>query len=348
MKQSIIPIFNAMEKAIVTGLLAFGMSGKVFHAPFIDAHPGFEFYAVLERNQKNAVNDYPAVKSFESFEDLISDPNIELVIINTPNYTHADYTRRSLQAGKHVLVEKPFTATSSEAKELFDLAKQLDKKIFVYQNRRFDSDFLVVKEIINSGKLGKLNELHIRYDRYRSAIGPKTFKEEPNPASGLSYDLGPHLLDQTISLFGKPLAHQKILANNREKTQVDDYFHIHLSYPNNIHVFLTASLLVADPQKAFVLHGTKGSFIKPRADVQEEQLLKGMKLTDPAYGIESEQNKGILTVIAEDGSTTKEEITSNTGSYLPIFEAVYQSIRNNEPYPIKEEDILTQLEILEH
>src|SRR5687768_7430605 len=121
-----------MEKAIVTGLLAFGMSGKVFHAPFIDAHPGFRFHAVLERNQKKTAADYPGVKSYDTFEDLISDEEIELVIVNTPNFTHADYTRRSLEAGKHVLVEKPFTATSAEAKELFELARTVGKKIFVY------------------------------------------------------------------------------------------------------------------------------------------------------------------------------------------------------------------------
>lgn len=336
-----------MEKAIVTGLLAFGMSGKVFHAPFIDAHPGFKFHAVLERNQKKAAVDYPGVKSYDNFEELVSDPEIELVIVNTPNFTHADYTRRSLQAGKHVLVEKPFTATSAEAKELFELARSLGKKIFIYHNRRWDSDCTSIQKIVESGQLGQINEVHYRYDRYRKAIGPKIFKEEPHPASGLLYDLGPHLLDQAISLFGKPDSFYKVLGKHRPDTKVDDYFMIHLAYPNDLNVFLTSSLLVADPQKAFVLHGSAGSFIKGRSDVQEEQLLKGMKLSNPVYGIEPAESKGRLTIIDDQGNPDVTYIDSENGNYIGLFEAVYQSIINEKPYPITEDQIIIQLEILE-
>lgn len=337
-----------MEKAIVTGLLAFGMSGKVFHAPFIDAHPGFIFHSVLERHQKKAVEDYPNVKSYNTFDDLISDEEIELVIVNTPNFTHADYTRRSLEAGKHVLVEKPFTATSAEAKELFELAKTVGKKIFVYHNRRWDSDCTSIKKVVDSGKLGQINEVHYRYDRYRKAIGPKTFKEEPQqPASGLLYDLGPHLLDQAISLFGIPKSFYKVLGKHRENTKVDDYFMIHLTYPNDLNVFLTSSLLVADPQNAFVLHGSAGSFVKGRSDVQEKQLLEGMKLSHPAYGIEAPESKGRLTIMDDQDNPHVSYIDSENGNYLGLFEAVYQAIANDLPYPITEEQILSQLEILE-
>lgn len=336
-----------MEKAIVTGLLAFGMSGKVFHAPFIDAHPGFKFHAVLERNQKNAAEEYPGVKSYDTFEALIADPAIELVIVNTPNFTHADYTRRSLEAGKHVLVEKPFTATSAEAKELFELAKTLGKKIFIYHNRRWDSDCTSIQKVVESGQLGQINEVHYRYDRYRKAIGHKFFKEEPHPASGLMYDLGPHLLDQAISLFGKPKSFYKVLGKHRENTKVDDYFMIHLAYPNDLNIFLTSSLLVADPQKAFVLHGSAGSYVKGRSDVQEEQLLKGMKLSNPAYGIEPAESKGRLTIMDEDGIPQVSYTDSEKGNYIGLFEAVYQAIVNEIPYPVTEEQIITQLEILE-
>jgi scyllo-inositol 2-dehydrogenase (NADP+) len=336
-----------MEKAIVTGLLAYGMSGKVFHAPFIAAHPGFKFHAALERNQKKVAADYPDVKSYDNFETLIADSEIELVIVNTPNFTHVDYTRRSLQAGKHVLVEKPFTPTSAEAKELFDLARSLGKKIFIYHNRRWDSDCTSIQKVVESGQLGRINEVHYRYDRYRKAIGPKTFKEEPNPASGLLYDLGPHLLDQAISLFGKPLSSYKVLGKHREHTKVDDYFMIHLTYPNDLNVFLTASLLAADPQKAFVLHGSEGSFVKGRSDIQEEQLLKGMKLNNPAYGIEAPENKGKLTIMDDQGSPQVSYVNSENGNYIGLFEAVYQSITNDVAYPITEEQVITQLEILE-
>lgn len=336
-----------MEKAIVTGLLAFGMSGKVFHAPFIDAHPGFKFHAVLERNKKQAENDYPGVKSYDSFDELIADPEIELVIVNTPNFTHAEYTRKCLIAGKHVLVEKPFTATSAEAKELFELARSVGKKIFIYHNRRWDSDCTSIQKVVESGQLGQITEVHYRYDRYRKAIGPKKFKEEPQPASGLLYDLGPHLLDQAISLFGKPIAHYKVLAKHRPETKVDDYFMIHLTYPDNLNVFLTSSLLVADPQKAFVLHGSEGSFVKGRSDVQEEQLLKGMKLNNPAYGIEPDDSKGKLTIMDEQGVPKVSYVDSEKGNYIGLFEAVYQSIANDADYPVTEDQIITQLRILE-
>lgn len=323
------------------------MSGKVFHAPFVNAHPGFKLHAITERNQKKAAADYPGLLSYHSIEELIADAAIELIIINTPNYTHFEYATKCLNAGKHILVEKPFTATSAEAKELFELSKSVGKKIFFYQNRRWDSDFNSVREVIASGKLGKLNEVHFRYDRYRAAIGAKTFKEEPVSASGLMYDLGPHLLDQAISLFGKPVTFHKILGKNRADTKVDDYFSIHLGYPNSVNVFVHANLLLADPLPAFVLHGATGSFHKNRSDSQEDQLLKGMKLTDPVYGIEAEGNAGKLTLVDDLGNKTIHPVPSLRGSYLPLFDAVYQSIVNNVPFPVTEEDVITQLEILE-
>lgn len=336
-----------MNHQINTGLLAYGMSGKVFHAPFIDAHPAFNFKAIVERTKKLAQLDYPNIVSHNSVEDLLADDSIDLVIINTPNYTHYEYAKKALNAGKHILVEKPFTATSAQAKEIFELANSLGKKALVYQNRRYDSGFNAVKNIIESGKLGKLVEVHFRYDRYRNEIGAKLFKEEPFEASGLSYDLGPHLLDQAISLFGKPERYFKTLAKHRDHTKVDDYFSIQLVYPNDLNVYLTASMLVADIKDAFVLNGTMGSFSKNHADVQEEQLLKGMKPTDEGYGIEKSTDAGTLTEVTADGGRKTTVVPSKKGDYMGIFEAVYQSLVNNVPYPVTEQDILTQLEILE-
>lgn len=336
-----------MNKEIVTGLMAYGMSGKVFHAPFIQAHPAFKLYAVTERNQKNAASDYPGIVSYDTTEALLADPKIELIIINTPNYTHYDYAKKALQAGKHILVEKPFTATSAEAKELFELAKSMGKKAFVYQNRRWDSDFTSVRQVIESGELGKLNEVHFRFDRYRAAIGPKTFKEEPLAASGLQYDLGPHLLDQAISLFGIPDSFHKILGENRPSTKVNDYFSIHLAYPNSVNVFVHSNLMIVEPLPSFVLNGNSGTFIKERADVQEDQLLKGVKPIAESYGLETSGKDGKLILIDDSGNKTQRSIPSVAGNYLPLFEAVYQSIRNEQAYPITEAQIITQLEILE-
>jgi scyllo-inositol 2-dehydrogenase (NADP+) len=336
-----------MNKEIITGILAYGMSGKVFHVPFINSHPGFKLHAITERNKKQAANDYPGLISYDAIDDLINDPSIELVIINTPNYTHYEYASKALKAGKHILVEKPFTATTEEAKELFEIADAAGKQIFFYQNRRWDSDFSSVRQVIESGVLGKLSEVHFRYDRYRNVIGPKTFKEEPYSASGLMYDLGPHLLDQAISIFGKPENFHKILGKNRKETKVDDYFSIHLGYPNSVNVFVHANLLLVDALPAFILHGENGSLHKKRADTQEEQLLKGMKLTDEGYGIELPGNEGKLTLIDQDGNKTVEEIKSLDGNYLPLFDAVYESIVNNAVYPVSREQVITQLEILQ-
>ncbi|WP_185154799.1 Gfo/Idh/MocA family oxidoreductase [Dysgonomonas sp. 25] len=332
---------------INVGLLAYGMSGKIFHAPFFDKHAGFNLYAITERTTKKAQKDYPSLISYDSIDELLNDESIGLVVVNTPNYLHYEHVEAALKKGKHVLVEKPFTPTVKQAQELFDLADKVGKKIFFYQNRRWDSDFLSIKKVIESGQLGKLNELHIRYDRYRSAIGAKDFKETAMPASGLIYDLAPHMLDQVISLFGKPLSYRKVLGKNRENTQVDDYFFIQLSYPDDLNVTVCSSLLVANPQKAFVLHARQGSYIKDRVDSQEAQLQSGMKLGDPAFGIEPAGEEGVLTLMDKDDKRMDSLVPSIRGSYLPLFDAVYDSIVHDKPYPVTREDILTQLEILE-
>jgi scyllo-inositol 2-dehydrogenase (NADP+) len=336
-----------MEKIINTGLLAYGMSGKVFHAPFLSVHPGFNLYAITERHEKKAQLEYPDVISYDSIDQLFDDPSIELIVVNTPNFTHYDYTKRALLKGKHVLVEKPFAPTAAEAQELFDLAKEVGKQVFVYQNRRWDSDYLAVKKVIDSGRLGKIVELHLRFDRYRNTIGPKTFKEEVVPATGLQYDLGAHLLDQVINLFGKPLAFYKVLGMNRKDTKVDDYFHFHLHYPHSLQVFVCSSLLVPNPQAALVVHGEKGSLIKHRADVQEVQLLQSMKPGAPGYGEEPAQLAATLTLMNDDGSKRQETILSAKGDYMALFEDLYQAIVNQKTYPVTPEQVLWQISILE-
>ncbi len=338
---------NQFDKKITVGLLAYGMSGTVFQAPFFSTHSGFELKAIVERTAKKAVEDYPNIVSYDSIDELLEDNEIELVVVNTPNYLHFGNVKSALQSGKHVLVEKPFTATARQAKELFALADKVQKQIFFFQNRRYDSEFLSVKKVLDSGVLGKLNEMHLRYDRYRNFVGPKKFKENPGAASGLMYDLGPHLLDQVISLFGTPLNFYKTLGKNRADTLVDDYFSIQLTYPDSIHMYVSSSMLVVEPQASFVLHGVKGTFIKERADVQENQLLAGMKPDDDRYGIEEEGKGGVLTTINEEGIKEQKVLPSERGDYMPLFDSVYESIVNDKPYPITREQVLLQIEILE-
>ncbi len=335
-----------MEKTIKTGILSYGMSGQLFHSPFVDAHEGFEFTAVVERSQKRAHKKYPDIKSYDSVDALLADDQIELVIVNTPNNTHFEFALKALQMGKHVLVEKPFTVTPAQAEQLFEVAKKNDRHALPYQNRRFDSDFLSVKKVIDSGKLGKLVEVHIRFDRYKYEIGQKAAKETAVAGSGLLFDLGPHLLDQAISLFGMPMHWTKALGHFRPNTQVDDYAHIHLTYPDELQVFVTASLLVADMKPAFVLNGTKGAYVKYRTDVQEAQLMENRSPKDPLYGLEDDSQKGVLTLMAEDGTKKVENIPASGSSYLQLFDAVYRTIREGTPYPITAEQVIKQLEIL--
>lgn len=337
-----------MLSPVKTGLLAYGMSGRVFHAPFIEAHPGFELRAVVERHEKKAWTNYPRIISYNQTDELLNDEEIELIIVNTPNNTHFDLAKKALQAGKHVLVEKPIAANVAEVKQLYDLSRQVNKHLMVYQNRRWDSDFLSVKEAVESGKLGELIEVHFRFDRYKSTLSPKRFKETKSMApNGLAYDLGPHLIDQVISLFGRPLKFTKTTASYRQGSEVDDYFHFHLAYPYQLNVYLTSCLLIAQPLPAFVLHGTLGSYIKDRVDVQEAQLDKAVSPADPAYGLEPEGCQGKLVTIGPDGQKTIEYIPSYRGQYIQLFEAVYQTIRNNALYPVTEEHIAWQIELLE-
>ncbi|MBC7744245.1 MAG: Gfo/Idh/MocA family oxidoreductase [Flavobacterium sp.] len=336
-----------MQKPIVTGLMAYGMSGKIFHAPFLKTHPGFKFHAVLERTQQSAQKDYPEITSVKSADDLFNDQEIELLIINTPNYTHYELAKKALLSNKHVLIEKPATTTSAEIKELFDLGRSRNKKVMVYQNRRYASDYLATKNILDSGSLGEIIEMHLRFDRYRNFIGPKEFKETSLPGSGILYDLGSHLLDQSLCLFGNPAHFHKTLGKFRKGSEVDDYAHLHLQYTNKMNVFITMSMLAADPQPGIVIHGTKGSFIKSFCDTQEEQLQAGMLPDDEDFGKEPSGNEGLLTVMDEGGLKSQKLIASREGRYIDFFEAVYQTTRNEKEFPVKEEEIIWQLELLE-
>ncbi len=335
------------KKSIVTGILSYGMSGRVFHAPFIHQKSRFDLRAVVERHEKRAHKRYPSIISYDSVDELLNDDKIELVVVNTPNDTHVDYATKALKAGKHILVEKPFATNSKEAKKLFELGKQLGKHVMVFQNRRWDSDFKLLKRVVERDVLGELIELHVRFDRYRMDKSPKTFKETKIPGSGVLYDLGPHLLDQVISLFGKPLKSLKIATAHRPGSEVDDFSTLILTYPKGLTVFIHASLLVANPLPAYVLHGVKGSFQKARADVQEDQLQSGILPKDPEYGIEPPGKEGLITLIKANGDREMRYREALKGDYNDLFNAVYAQIRRDEPFPVKPEEIVWQLEILE-
>lgn len=336
-----------MEQPIVTALLAYGMSGKVFHAPFLEAHPGFSLYAVLERNQKKAQHDYSTIISYSTLEEVLLDEQIELVVINTPNNTHFDIAKQVLFAQKHILIEKPATTTTKEFEDLLELAAQVGRQVFVYQNRRWSSDIMATKDVIESGKLGKIIEMHLRFDRYRPVIGPKTFKETPIPSSGIAYDLGAHLIDQAIAIFGKPKHYHGFKKTYRTGSLVDDFASLHLEFPQNINVFITLSHLVADPQAGIVVHGTQGSFIKPFCDVQEEQLIHGMKPTALEFGHEKPHKEGKLTYYNKQNEKNSVIVPSYRGHFMGLFDELHGSIRHQKAFSIDNQDIITQIKILE-
>ena len=336
-----------MQNTIKVGIMSYGMSGKIFHAPFVSLHQGFDLVAIVERTKNKAIADYPNIITYRNIDELLADDRLELVIVNTPNYTHYEYAKAALNAGKNVLIEKPFSVTKTEAEELFSLAFRKGLKVLAYQNRRFDSDFLAVQKVVKSGRLGKITEAHLRFDRYRNDISEKTFKEEAIPGAGIFYDLGAHMIDQAIALFGIPSEFRKTYGKHRANTEVDDVAHAHLKYDGGLNVFVTTNMLVVKQQPAYVFYGINGTLAKNRTDVQETQLLAGIKPDDLQYGVEKAGDEGKLYTINVDGEVIAEKVGLEKGNYSLLFDEVYKAIRNDAEYFIKQNDILGQLSVLQ-
>jgi len=330
---------------IKTALCSFGMSGWVFHAPFIHVHPAFELYAVWERSKNLAEQKYPGVITYRTLEEMLADENIELVVVNTPNYTHYEYARKALLAGKHIIVEKPFTVTTDQGVELMSLAAQHNRMISVYQNRRYDSDYRTIKKILNEGWLGNIVEAEFHYDRYKEELSPKLHKETPGPGTGALYDLGSHLIDQALQLFGMPQAIFADITIMRPISQVDDYFELLLYYPSS-RVRLKSSYQVREALPGYVLHGSKGSFIKPKTDVQEALLQAGKIPGTPGWGLEPDSERGLLHT-EKNGNIIREQVPSLQGNYLDYYEGIYQCLRHNAPAPVTAEDGLKVVKIIE-
>jgi len=272
---------------IKTALCSFGMSGWVFHAPFIAINPGFTLYGVLERSKNLAAQKYDGIKTYRSMEELLEDKEVELVVVNTPNNTHFEYSKKALLAGKHVITEKPFTVTVEEGKELIEIARKQNKKLSVYHNRRYDSDFKIVKKVVRNELLGKIVEAEFHFDRFKEELSVKTHKETPGQGTGALYDLGAHLIDQALQLFGMPDKLFSDIRIIRPNSKVDDYFELLFYYPE-LRVRLKCSYIVREALPAYILHGMKGSFIKTKSDVQETQLQKEISPSAPDWGSEPE------------------------------------------------------------
>jgi scyllo-inositol 2-dehydrogenase (NADP+) len=331
--------------AIITGLLSYGMSGEVFHAPLLSVHPGFTLKKVLQRNSVSAKTRYPEVQVVRQPEDIFSDKEIELVIVNTPNITHYDFASRALLAGKHVVVEKPFTNTAKEAQLLIELAQQCGRTLTVFHSRRWDGAFMTLRSVLASGVLGKVVEFEAHYDRFRNYIAPRTWKEEPGPGSGILYNLGSHLLDQVLLLFGSPVYVDARIGIQRPGGQVDDFYDIRLEYPG-LNVIVKSSYLVCEPGPFYIVHGVDGSFIKYGLDPQEEALKLHQVPGTPGWGEEPEQFWGKI-VTETKGIRREERVKTQPGSYLGFYQSLYEALREGKPLAVTVTQAMKVIQLIE-
>ncbi|MFZ6010425.1 MAG: Gfo/Idh/MocA family oxidoreductase [Bacteroidota bacterium] len=334
-----------MHKPIATALLSYGMSGKIFHAPLLHAHPGFVMTKVWQRNSQDARSRYPDVTVVSSLHDILEDNSIELVIVNTPNHTHFDFAAKALEAGKHVVLEKPFTTDVKEGEKLITLAQQKRKILTVFQNRRWDGDFMAVKKIIKKKSLGHLVEFEAHYDRYRNYVEANTWKEEPGKGVGILYNLGSHMIDQVLSLFGKPAAVDARLGIQRPGGKVDDYYDIRMEYPGLL-VILKSSYLVREPGPRYILHGVDGSFVKYGIDPQEQSLKDGVIPGTAGWGTEEKKYWGKLNTQV-DGDHYEGLVETEPGNYLLFYDNVYEAVRDNKPLIVKPEESLQGICVIE-
>ena len=334
-----------MLSPIKTGLVGFGVSARTFHAPYFETMPEYEMVSVVERNSSFAKEKYPAIKQVRSFEDLLGDPGIELVVITTPNETHFPYSKLALQAGKHVVVEKPFTNTSAEAMQLVELSRNSDRILSIYHNRRYVSDFFTIREILDKKLLGEVHEFIGHYDRYRLEERPEAWREKNNPGSGILYDLGSHLIDQSLCFFGLPKNITADIRLQRPHAKVDDYFDLWLDY-GFLKVILKAGMLVREPGPRYKIHGTIGSFVKYGEDPQEAKLKAGKLPVEKDFGKEPEEIYGILHTVI-DGKLVRETYPSHPGDFSAYYKNLYATIRNGAELKEKPEQGFNTIRIIE-
>ena len=321
-----------MNEQINTALIGFGLSGRVFHAPFIHTHPGFHLTAVVERKREDSLKIYPYTELVRDYKNILVRKDIDLVVVGTPNTLHFSMVKDALESGKHVVVEKPFVPASREADELIGISEKTGKKIFVYQNRRWDGDFLTIRKLINDGSLGDIKYYEAHFDRYSPALKPGAWRDLDIPGGGILYDLGSHLIDQAVCLFGMPDIVSAELKAEREASMVDDYFRLELIYPDKS-ALLTAGMMVKEKGPRFIVDGTGGSFSKWGIDPQESSLKEGNMPVGEEWGKDDPKYFGTLG----KGSATPLELTqvkTEAGNYMAFYDNVYDVLFKNIPQAI--------------
>ncbi len=342
----VLPIIFETNKhnMIKVGIIGYGLSGRYLQAPFFEASEEFSLDSIVT-NSFNPQEQFPNVKVLKSADELINDSTIDLISICSPSDTHFDLAKKVLLAGKHCLVEKPFTATTAEAEELFALAQKMGKVITAFQNRRFDSDFLTIQKVIKSGVLGEIHSYEAHFDRYKPVLNPKKWKETVQPGSGILYDLGSHILDQALVLFGKPKSVFGEKFTQREGSEIDDAFDILLNY-GKVRVRLCASLLVKKNGPRYIIYGNKGTFTKYGIDQQEDHAKEGLLPTDASFGLENEKESGLLSY-EKDGQDYSERVATEKGNWAGYFQNLADTINGKTEIEVKDFQILEQISILE-
>jgi predicted dehydrogenase len=352
-----------MSLPIRTAVLGYGFAGRIFHSPFVHAVPGLELTAIVQRHGENAAADYPAARILRSVEEAFADPAIDLIVVATPNDSHVEMATRALEAGKHVVIDKPVAGTSAEVLDLIALAKKQGKVLAPFHNRRFDSDFLTVRKLITEGTLGRIALVNSHYDRFRPFQRQNTWKEVGGAANGLLFDLGPHLVDQALALFGVPTSITASVRQERDVTAIEDAFDIVLEFAESaaadgsargIRYECHATMLAADPAARFRVNGTLGSYVKFGLDPQEAALLGGARpeeLGSPTPWLpEPESTWGTLTLATQASEPVKLErskVPSEVGDYRKFYANVRDAIRGEAPLVVSAEDAYRTIRILE-
>jgi len=332
-------------KQIGVGIIGYGLSGRYFFAPFLAAHPSFSIKAFVTSQKDQIERCYPLSVVYGSVDQLLNDSEIDLVVVASPNFTHFEYAKNILLSGKHVIVEKPFTITSDEAEKLIQLSILQNRLLVPFQNRRWDGDFLTVKKLIEEGALGEILEFESHFDRYRPDKERVDWKNDAHLGVGTLYDLGPHLIDQALCLFGRPEWIYGDIRKHRPHGENPDNFEIQLHYPTT-KVILKAGVMCREIGPRFVIHGRKGSFVKYGLDVQEQNLKDGILPGNPLLGKDKEENAGILHTEI-DGEIVRSRFSTLDGDYMSYFDNVYQAISGNAELSVKPEDGKIIIEVIE-
>ena len=317
-----------MKKVIKTAIIGFGMSGRVFHSPIITSLENLNLAKIYTTNTESikAIEKlYPNTMPVSKVEEILLDETIELVVIASPNTHHFSLAKEAIMAGKHIVIDKPFTVTSAEADELICLAKEQGRIMSIFQNRRWDSDFKTLKKVVDSDLLGNLVECEIHMDRYRNYIKDRAWREDDIPGSGVLFDLGSHLIDQALTLFGIPNAITADLRMQRQVAKTTDNFELILHY-NKLKVTLKSGMLVRAALPHFILLGENGSFAKYGVDIQEEDLKAGLTpFTKNNWGEEPEELYGTICTTA-NGLDINGKVKSEKGDYREYYLNIYDAI----------------------